>query len=153
MLPWEEWASFHGRFTDWSVTADAPADTEACAHSDDGDYATVPDEAERYRDGIVTSSDQLLGAAGTNTPFEAAFVETEDGGAVAQVLGAPDLDVAWMAYELEAAPDWEASRQGEAWYRSLQAESDALLEAINAAVVFAAGLLVVSARAARLARR
>ena len=128
------------------MTADAPADTEA--HSDDGDYATVPDEAERYRDGIVTSSDQLLGAAGTNTPFKAAFVETEDGGAVAQVLGAPDLEVAWMA-----APDWEASRQGAAWYRSLQAESDALLEAINAAVVFAAGLLVVSARAARLARR
>lgn len=99
---------------------------------------------------VVTSSDELLGDAGSNTPFEVALVETEDGGAVAQVLGAPDEDVTWLEYALTQGlsndiPVWQARRDGEAWYRSLETvDSDALLEAINAAVVFAAGLFVVS---------
>ena len=120
---------------------------DACAHTDGVDYAAV-DETARW---IVTSSSELVGHAGKNTPFEVAVVETEDSGAVAQVLGAPDLDATWLAYEMvhdiPHIPDWWATSEGGAWYRSLEAvDSDALLEVINAAVVFAAGLFVVSTR-------
>jgi hypothetical protein len=131
----------------WTAITGCWLGPDACAHTDGEDYATL-DETARW---IVTSSDELLGDESTNTPFEVALVETEDSGAVAQVLSAPDLDASWLAYEMvhdiPHIPDWEAISEGEAWYRSLEMEPDALLEAINAAVVFAAGLFVVSTAA------